>query len=253
MDLREAIERNALELHYQPIINLKDKAVSGFECLARWRHPVKGMVPPAVFIPVAEDSGLILPLSEWALRQACSAAVRWPGDLKVSVNLSPVQFSAPNLVEVIERTLAETGLPASRLELEITERILMDKTANTLDMLRRLKELGIRIALDDFGTGYSSLSYLRSFPFDKIKIDRAFISDFPSGTEHVVIVQAVVSIARALGMSSTAEGVETSAQQEFLTALGCTEAQGYLFSPPVPLDQVPELISRWKGAKTLAA
>ena len=253
MDLREAIERGALELHYQPIINLKDKAVSGFECLARWRHPTKGMVPPAVFIPVAEDSGLILPLSEWALRQACGAAARWPGDLKVSVNLSPVQFSVPNLVEMIEKILAETGLAARRLELEITERILMDKTANTLDMLRRLKELGVRISLDDFGTGYSSLSYLRSFPFDKIKIDRAFISDFPSGTEHVVIVQAVVSIARALGMSTTAEGVETSAQQEFLTALGCTEAQGYLFSPAVPLDKVPELISRWKGAKTLAA
>jgi diguanylate cyclase (GGDEF)-like protein len=253
MDLREAIEHNALELHYQPIINLKDKAVTGFECLARWRHPTKGMIPPVVFIPVAEDSGLILPLSEWALRQACSAAAQWPGDLKVSVNLSPVQFSAPNMVEAIEQILAETGLAASRLELEITERILMDKTSNTLDMLRRLKQLGIRISLDDFGTGYSSLSYLRSFPFDKIKIDRAFISDFPSGTEHVVIVQAVVSIARALGMSTTAEGVETSAQQEFLTALGCTEAQGYLFSPPVPLDQVPDLIGRWKGAKTLAA
>jgi EAL domain-containing protein (putative c-di-GMP-specific phosphodiesterase class I) len=179
--------------------------------------------------------------------------VLWPGDLKVSVNLSPVQFSAPNMVEAIERILAETGLAASRLELEITERILMDKTSNTLDMLRRLKQLGVRISLDDFGTGYSSLSYLRSFPFDKIKIDRAFISDFPTGTEHVVIVQAVVSIARALGMSTTAEGVETDAQQEFLTALGCTEAQGYLFSRPVPLDQVPDLISRWKGAKTLAA
>ena len=253
MDLREAIEHNALDLHYQPIINLKDKAVSGFEVLARWRHPVRGMVPPAVFIPVAEDSGLILALSEWALRKACDAAAQWPGELRVAVNLSPVQFSAPNLVDVIERTLIETGLAANRLELEITERILMDKTANTLNMLRRLKELGVRIALDDFGTGYSSLSYLRSFPFDKIKVDRAFISDFPTGTEHVVIVQAVVSIARALGMTTTAEGVETSAQQEFLTALGCTEAQGYLFSPPVPIDQVPEIIGRWKGAKTLAA
>jgi EAL domain-containing protein (putative c-di-GMP-specific phosphodiesterase class I) len=253
MDLREAITNNALELHYQPIMNLKDGGVCGFEGLARWRHPVRGMVPPAVFIPIAEDSGLILALGEWALRQACSAAAQWSSDLKVSVNLSPVQFSAPNLPDVIERILAESGLPAHRLELEITERILMDRTAQTLAMLRRLKDLGVRIALDDFGTGYSSLSYLRSFPFDKIKVDRTFISDCRMGTEHVVIVQAVVSIARALGMATTAEGVETVAQQEFLTALGCDEAQGYLFSPAVPIDQVPELVARWPSAKTLAA
>jgi diguanylate cyclase (GGDEF)-like protein len=253
MDLREAIEHNALELHYQPILNLKDNAVSGFECLARWRHPTRGMVPPAVFIPIAEDSGLILALGEWALREACRAAAQWPGDLRVAVNLSPVQFSSPNLVEVIAAILAETGLAANRLELEITERIVMEKTGSPPMMLRRLKQLGVRIALDDFGTGFSSLSYLRSFPFDKIKVDRAFISDLNAGAEHLVIVQAVVSIARALGMTTTAEGVEQPAQQEFLAALGCTEAQGYLFSPPVPLDQVPELISRWKGAKTLAA
>ncbi len=253
MDLREAITNDTLELHYQPIMNLKDGGVCGFEGLARWRHPLRGMVPPAVFIPIAEDTGLILALGEWALRQACSAAVQWPPDIKVSVNLSPVQFSAPGLPDVIERTLADTGLPAHRLELEITERILMDRTAQTLAMLRRIKDLGVRIALDDFGTGYSSLSYLRSFPFDKIKVDRTFISDCRMGTEHVVIVQAVVSIARALGMATTAEGVETPAQQEFLSALGCDEAQGYLVSPPVPLDQVPEIVARWPGAKTLAA
>ncbi len=253
MDLREAIERNALELHYQPIMDLKDNVVSGFECLARWRHPSKGMVPPAVFIPIAEDSGLILALGEWALREACRAAAQWPNDLNVSVNLSPVQFSAPNLVEVIAAILAETGLPANRLELEITERIVMDKTGSTPIMLRRLKQLGVRIALDDFGTGFSSLSYLRSFPFDKIKVDRAFISDLGAGAEHLVIVQAVVSIARALGMTTTAEGVELPAQQEVLAALGCNEAQGYLFSAPVPLDQVAELVARWPGRDTLAA
>ena len=253
MDLREAIECNALELHYQPIMNLKDNAISGFECLARWRHPVRGMVPPAVFIPIAEDSGLILSLGEWALREACRAAAQWRGDLKIAVNLSPVQFSSPNLVETIAAILAETGLAASRLELEITERIVMDKTGSTPMMLRRLKQLGVRIALDDFGTGFSSLSYLRSFPFDKIKVDRAFISDLGAGAEHLVIVQAVVSIARALGMTTTAEGVEQAGQQEFLAALGCNEAQGYLFSPPVPLEKVPELVARWPGRKTIAA
>jgi diguanylate cyclase (GGDEF)-like protein len=253
MDLREAIRRDELELYYQPIMNLKDNVISGFEGLARWRHPDRGMVPPGVFIPIAEDSGLILALGEWALRKACGAAAQWPGHLKVAVNLSPVQFSAPNLVDVIERILSETALPAHRLELEITERILMETTANTLAMLGRLKQLGVRIALDDFGTGYSALSYLRSFPFDKIKIDRTFISDLAAGSDHVVIIQAVVSIARALGMTTTAEGVETAAQQEFLTSLGCNEAQGYLFSPPVPIDQIPELVTRWAGAKTLAA
>jgi diguanylate cyclase (GGDEF)-like protein len=252
VDLREAIERNELELHYQPIMSLKANTVSGFEALARWRRP-GGMVPPATFIPIAEDSGLVLALGEWSLKEACRAAAHWPSDLKVAVNLSPVQFSAPNLVEMIEGVLADTGLPAHRLELEITERVFMENTGKTLSTLRRLKQLGVRIAMDDFGTGYSSLSYLRSFPFDKIKVDRAFISDLAEGTEHVVIVQAVVSIAAALGMTTTAEGVETLDQQQFLAALGCDEAQGYLFSPPVPLSQVPELIARRTGAKILAA
>jgi EAL domain-containing protein (putative c-di-GMP-specific phosphodiesterase class I) len=163
---------NVSRKYYQPVINVRRNAVSGFEALARWRHPVKGMVPPAVFIPVAEDSGLIVQLGEWALMEACRNAATWPNDMKIAVNLSPVQFTAPNLFEVIEQTLAETGLAPHRLELEITERIFMENTENTLATLRRIKGLGVRIALDDFGTGYSSLSYLRSFPFDKIKIDR---------------------------------------------------------------------------------
>jgi diguanylate cyclase (GGDEF)-like protein len=253
VDLREALERNELELHYQPIINLRRNTVSGFEALARWRHPVKGMVPPAVFIPVAEDSGLIVPLGEWALMEACRNAARWPSDLKVAVNLSPVQFTAPNLFETIRDTLAETGLAPHRLELEITERIFIEDSENTLAILRRIKELGVRIAMDDFGTGYSSLSYLRSFPFDKIKIDRAFVSDLSERNEHVVIVQAVVSIARALGMTTTAEGVETEAQQQFLAALGCDEVQGYYFSPPVPVERLPEFFADWVPGKILAA
>jgi diguanylate cyclase (GGDEF)-like protein len=253
LDLRDAIEGNQLELYYQPIINLRRNAISGFEALARWRHKVKGMVPPALFIPVAEDSGLIVPLGEWALAQACRQAMQWPDDLKISVNLSPVQFAAPNLVEMIERTLAETGLAPHRLELEITERIFMANSEHMLAMLRRLKSIGIRIAMDDFGTGYSSLSYLRSFPFDKIKIDRAFVSDLAERNEHVVIVQAVVSIARALGMTTTAEGVETEGQHRFLAALGCDEVQGYLFSAPVAADKLPELLAKWEPGTVRAA
>ncbi len=249
-DLREAIERNELELHYQPILDLRRNVVTGFEALARWRHPVKGMVPPALFIPVAEDSGLILPLGEWALREACRKATQWPDDLRVAVNLSPTQFTAVGLVSMIEEILNETGLAPGRLELEITERIFMENNESTLSMLRRLKELGVRISLDDFGTGYSSLSYLRSFPFDKIKVDRAFVSDLKENSDHIVIVQAVVSIARALGMTTTAEGVETEDQQKFLTTLGCDEVQGYLYSAPVPVERVPDLIAKWNGQKS---
>ncbi len=253
LDLREAIERKELELHYQPIINVRRNVVSGFEALARWRHPIKGMVPPAVFIPVAEDSGLIVPLGQWAMMEACRNAAQWPSGLNISVNLSPMQFMAPNLFEMIEHTLAVTGLAPHRLELEITERIFMENSENTLATLRRIKELGVRIAMDDFGTGYSSLSYLRSFPFDKIKVDRAFVSDLSERNEHVVIVQAVVSIARALGMTTTAEGVETEAQHQFLSALGCDEVQGYLFSAPVPIERLAEFVANWPPGKNLAA
>jgi len=253
LDLREALERNELELHYQPILNLRTNVITGFEALARWRHPVKGMVPPALFIPVAEDSELILPLGEWALREACRTAAQWPDDLRIAVNLSPKQFTAPNLFHMIEQTLKETGLAPGRLELEITERIFMENNDSTLSTLRRIKELGVRISLDDFGTGYSSLSYLRSFPFDKIKVDRAFVSDLKDSSEHIVIVQAVVSIARALGMTTTAEGVETEDQQRLLTTLGCDEVQGYLYSAPVPIENVPETIAKWGSQKKTKA
>jgi diguanylate cyclase (GGDEF)-like protein len=244
-DLREAIEQNRLHLEYQPIIDLRRNVISGFEALARWQHPTRGSISPGVFIPIAEDGGLILPLGEWALREACGQAVRWPNDLKISVNLSPVQFSMPNLSEVIVGILAETGLEPSRLMLEITERLFIADTEKTLATLHRLREVGVRIAMDDFGTGYSSLSSLRSFPFDKIKIDRAFVSDLGENAENSVIVQAVIIIAGALGMTTVAEGVETASQQRLLTALGCEEVQGYLYSRAVPIEKVPDVIAMW--------
>ncbi|WP_439360668.1 bifunctional diguanylate cyclase/phosphodiesterase [Bradyrhizobium sp. DASA03007] len=253
MDLREAIEQNEMELYYQPILNMRSNTITGFEALARWRHPVNGMVPPATFIAVAEDTGLIQPLGEWALREACRCAAHWPNDLTIAVNLSPIQFAASNLSEVVRHALAETGLQPHRLELEITEGVFMTNNESTLSTLRQLKQLGVRISLDDFGTGYSSLSYLRSFPFDKIKIDRSFVSDLAEGTEHVVIVQAVVSIARALGMTTLAEGIETVGQYEFLAALDCDEGQGYLFSPPVPIAKVPEMIAKWSPGRKFVA
>ncbi len=253
MDLREAIEKGELELHYQPIVDLRCDLVTGFEALARWRHPVRGMVPPAVFIPAAEDTGLVITLGRWALMEACRTAATWPDDLKIAVNLSPVQFSSPDLYDSIRSALMATGLAPSRLQLEITERLFIEDSEKTLSTLHRIKQLGVHIAMDDFGTGYSSLSYLRNFPYDKIKVDRTFVSDLAAGTEHVVIVQAVVSIARALGMTTTAEGVETEAQKQFLAALGCDEAQGYLFSEPVPVEKVPDVIAAWSAARTLAA
>jgi EAL domain-containing protein (putative c-di-GMP-specific phosphodiesterase class I) len=206
-----------------------------------------------VFIPVAEDTGLVIALGAWALAEACRAAASWPHDLKIAVNLSPVQLSSPDLLTMVKSVLTQTGLAPHRLELEITERVFIEDSQKILSTLHRLKKLGIRISMDDFGTGYSSLSYLRNFPYDQIKVDRAFVSDLAAGTEHIAIVQAVVSIARALGMTTTAEGVETDAQKEFLAALGCDEAQGYLFSAPVPGDKLGEIMAGWQAERTLAA
>ena len=251
--LRAALESNQFHLHYQPILDVRRNQVSCCEALLRWTHPERGPISPAEFIPVAEEIGLIAPLGEWVLRQACADAARWPSDIRLAVNLSPIQLMNPTLLATVVNTLATSGLAPQRLELEITEAVLMQNTDSTLSTLHQLRALGVGISMDDFGTGYSSLSYLRSFPYDKIKVDRAFVSDLASGTEHVVIVQAVVSIARALGMTTTAEGVETSGQKEFLAALGCDEAQGYLFSPPVPIDQVAKIIAEWGESKTLAA
>jgi diguanylate cyclase (GGDEF)-like protein len=246
-DLREAIEQKRLRLEYQPIVDLRRNTISGFEALARWEHPTLGQISPSIFIPIAEDGGLILPLGEWALREACSQAARWPNNLKVAVNLSPVQFSLPNLADVVVRVLTETGLEPRRLVLEITERLFISDTEKTLAVLHRLKTIGVGIAMDDFGTGYSSLSSLRSFPFDKIKIDRAFVVDLSENSQNSVIVQAVIIIARALGMTTVAEGIETTAQLRLLAALGCDEVQGYLFSNAVSSDKISELIAGWRG------
>lgn len=245
-DLREAISDGKLELHYQPIINLKRNTISGFEALARWTHPVSGPIPPDKFIPIAEDSGLILPLGEWALQEACRQAAKWPDEMSVAVNLSPLQFASPGLALMVERILEETKLAPHRLELEITEGLLMRNTQATIETLHGLKKIGLRIAMDDFGTGYSSLSYLQSFPFDRIKVDRSFVAQLGEERTSSTVVRAIVDIAASRGMHTTAEGVETEEQRATLAGLGCDEAQGYLLGRPVPIAKVAAVIAMWK-------
>jgi diguanylate cyclase (GGDEF)-like protein len=237
-DLRRALGAGEFELYYQPLVSLKTGAITGFEALMRWHHPTRGMVPPAEFIPLSEEIGLIVPLGEWALRQACAEAVRWPGDLKVAVNLSSIQFKAGNVIHAVLTALANSGLPASRLELEITESILLAESESNLTTLHRLRSLGASVSMDDFGTGYSSLSYLRAFPFDKIKIDRSFVQELSDGGGSTAIVRAVAGLGSSLGISTTAEGVETDEQLAWLRREGCTEMQGYYFSPPVPASKI---------------
>ncbi|HJU32711.1 MAG TPA: PAS-domain containing protein, partial [Hyphomicrobiaceae bacterium] len=244
-DLREAWAAGQFELHYQAMLNLASDEVSGFEALVRWRHPDKGMISPGDFIPLAEEMGLIVPLGEWAIREACAAAAKWPGELKVAVNLSPVQFRGSGLVHVVVNALAASGLQPERLELEITENTLLQDSDATLNMLYQLRSLGVRIAMDDFGTGYSSLSYLQAFPFDKIKIDRSFVKDIADGVGSLNIVRAVAAMASGLGMTTTAEGVETKEQMDTVRAEGCTELQGYLFCRPLPLAEVEPFLRRF--------
>jgi EAL domain-containing protein (putative c-di-GMP-specific phosphodiesterase class I) len=241
-DLRKALANREFELHFQPLVNLERNAVSGFEALLRWCHPERGMIMPSDFIPLAEETGLIVPIGEWVVRQACIDAATWPDHITVAVNLSPVQFKSRTLVQTVVNALATSGLRPGRLELEITESALLQDNEKTLASLRQLHNLGVRIALDDFGTGYSSLGYLRSFPFDKIKIDRCFIADLAKeGTDSLAIVRAVARMGGALGMSTTAEGVETQAQLEQVRAEGCTEIQGYIFSAPKPATDITRL------------
>jgi diguanylate cyclase (GGDEF)-like protein len=242
LDLRSALSAEAFELYYQPILDLQSGRVTGFEALIRWHHPVRGLISPADFIPVAEETGLIIPIGEWVLRQACQEAVNWPRDIEIAVNLSPVQFKSARLLEGVREALAVSGLDPRRLELEITETVLLQNSEATLTLLHQLRALGIHIALDDFGTGYSSLSYLRSFPFDKIKIDRSFIRDVDTNKDSAVIVGAIVDLARGLGMTTVAEGVETQRQLATSRRQRCTKVQGYLFSRPVPAREVPALI-----------
>ncbi len=244
MGLRDALAKQELALHYQPLFDLRQWRVSGFEALLRWRRPGIGLVSPADFIPLAEETGLITPIGEWVLRQACADAAQWPTSIKVAVNLSPVQFRNGGAVPVVRAALAASGLRPDRLELEITEGVLLQDSEETLAQLRALRALGARVALDDFGSGYSSLNYLLRFPFDKVKIDRSFVGDLDSssGGEGTVIVRAIIGMCRNLNIATTAEGVETEGQLRRLTQEGANEAQGYLFSKPRPAADVPEML-----------
>lgn len=240
-DLRQALEQNQFLVHFQPQARM-DGEVIGFEALLRWNHPTRGFVPPDRFIPLAEENGLIVQIGEWVLREACREAASWPRPLQVAVNLSPVQVQAGDLERSIHQILLETGLAPTRLEVEITEGVLIGDFARALNLLRRLKALGIRIAMDDFGTGYSSLSYLQSFPFDKIKIDRSFISNLEATPQSAEIVRAVLSLAHALNIPVIAEGVETEAQRAFLTREACEEMQGYLVGRPDLIERYLDLV-----------
>ncbi len=241
IDLRKAIADEALEIYYQPCLSLQNDRITGCEALVRWRHPERGMISPAEFIPIAEETGLINELGEWVLAKACLEAMTWPEEINLAVNVSPIQFKSGTLALKIVAALSASGLPAHRLELEITEAVLIRDDEAALDILHQLRGIGVRIALDDFGTGYSSLSYLHRFPFDKIKIDRCFVTGLAEAG-GASIVQAVVNIAAARHMTTTAEGVETERQQQMLRGLGCTEMQGYLFSPPKPAAAVREIL-----------
>ena len=253
LELRQAINDGSLEAYYQPVVTLDHGKVSCCEALLRWRHPERGMISPAEFIPIAEETGLINQLGHWVLHTACAEAVNWPDDIRVAVNVSPVQFKSQTLALNVAAALAASGLAASRLELEITEAVLIRDDEMALEVLHQLRALGVRIALDDFGTGYSSLSYLQRFPFDKIKIDRSFVRDIASAVASSSIVEAVVNIAAASNMTTTAEGVETEQQRELLRVLGCTEMQGYLFSPAIPAVEIRQLLRSHRSRAVSAA
>jgi diguanylate cyclase (GGDEF)-like protein/PAS domain S-box-containing protein len=248
-DLRNALGAGEFEVYYQPLVTLETGVICGFEALLRWHHPVRGMVAPAEFVPLAEEIGLIVPIGEWVLRQACAEAATWPDDLKVAVNLSPVQFKKSNLPQLVFATLASTGLPAARLELEITESLFLTESKTNLATLRSLRALGVGIAMDDFGIGYSGLSYLRAFPFDKIKIDRSFISELGESADCMAIIKAVTKLGSTLGIPTLAEGAETEKQLALLREAGCTEMQGYLFSRPVPASEIAGLLSSRRNCR----
>jgi diguanylate cyclase (GGDEF)-like protein len=244
VDLRKAIAHGEFEVYYQPILYLQTGKVSGFEALVRWNHPERGMISPADFIPLAEETGLILPLGEWVLRTACMQAAKWPQPVGIAVNLSAMQFKGRNIVQLTLNALAASGLAARRLDLEITESVLLQDETHTLTILHQLRDLGVQISMDDFGTGYSSLAYLRNFPFDKIKIDRSFVRDMLVRKDCQAIIRAVVGLARSLGITTIIEGIETKEQLETARLEGCDEGQGYLFSKPMPEPQVAEFLAK---------
>ena len=247
IDLRAAIEGDDLEPHYQPLIDLKSGRITGAEALVRWPHPTRGMIPPADFIPVAEETGLINVIGALMLRRACTDAALWPSDASVAVNLSPLQFRTGGLLSIVMDALRQSGLPPKRLQLEITETLLLEKSDQVLATLHALRALGVRISMDDFGTGYSSLSYLRSFPFDKIKIDRSFVRGLDSNPDAQAIMRAIISLGAGLGVTITAEGVETEAEFSYLRAAGCHEGQGFLFSRPRPNAEIERLLAAQAG------
>jgi diguanylate cyclase (GGDEF)-like protein/PAS domain S-box-containing protein len=247
-DLRDAIQNDVLRPYYQPLVDLASGRITGFEALVRWPHPERGMISPAEFIPVAEETGLINALGGLMLPRACADAACWPGDVRVAVNLSPAQFRIGNLLSVVMDALKQSGLPAKRLELEITETLLLEKSSQVLATLHALRALGVRISMDDFGTGYSSLSYLRSFPFDKIKIDQSFVRDLAANRDAQAIIRSIVSLGKGLGVIITAEGVETEAELSCLRAEGCDEGQGFLFSRARPNAEIVALLQAQCGA-----
>ena len=250
-DLREALRAGEFELYFQPLYSLQREELTGFEALIRWPHSERGLITPAEFIPLAEDSGLIVPLGEWVMREACRQAATWPEELSVAVNVSPKQFTDSRLAETVLQALSASGLSPARLELEITESIFIADVEETLATLHSLRRLGVRIALDDFGTGYSSLSYLRSFPFDKVKIDQSFVAALGSDRSSHAVIRAITTLAQALGMETLAEGVECQEQVEVLRREGCQNVQGYLYSRPVPGNQIASLLPRRQAKNEL--
>ena len=247
IDLRDAIQNGGLQPYYQPLVDLSTGRITGCEALVRWPHPERGMISPADFIPVAEETGLINALGGLMLRHACMDAAQWSGDVRVAVNLSPLQFRVGNLLSVVTDVLKQSGLPARRLELEITETLLLEKSSQVLATLHALRALGVRISMDDFGTGYSSLSYLRSFPFDKIKIDQSFVRDLAANRDAQAIVRSIISLGKGLGVTITAEGVETEAELSCLRSEGCHEGQGFLFSRARPNVEIVSLLRAQRG------
>jgi EAL domain-containing protein (putative c-di-GMP-specific phosphodiesterase class I) len=250
--LRDAIQNDVLRPYYQPLVDLSTGHITGFEALVRWPDPERGMISPAEFIPVAEETGLINGLGGLMLRRACADAALWPEDVRVAVNLSPLQFRTGNLLSVVMNALKQSGLPAKRLELEITETLLLEKSGQVLATLHALRALGVRISMDDFGTGYSSLSYLRSFPFDKIKIDQSFVRDLAANRDAQAIVRSIISLGIGLGVTITAEGVETEAELSWLRTEGCHEAQGFLFSQARPNAEIVGMLKAQSGTDVSA-